>query len=110
MEGLVSSDVLDLDFQIENERRRRKRSELETFWKSYQQILGRTIQDYWSSRTLIFLGCVLTYFLGPLIMILVLVLDLMFQNPNPLYPRQKITVGFSQIKALLQNTQKKKST
>jgi len=85
-------------------------SELEQFFQNYQQILIRTLHDFWSSRTLFVLGCGLMYFFGPFIVGLILVLDLVIQNPKPLYPRQKITVAFSQIKALTQNTRKKKST
>ncbi len=83
--------------------------EVEQFLGNYQENLLHIIQDYWPSRTLFLLGCIFTYFLGPFLVSLFLILDLMIQNPKPLYPRQKLVTGFAHLKGWVQNAKKKTS-
>lgn len=63
---------------------------IDEFLKDFRKDLLQVLQNYWVSRALLVLGIVFTYMFGWGLMGLVLFIDLLLHNPNPIYPRDTL--------------------
>lgn len=58
-----------------------------SFYKNFLRTFYEALENYWASRALIMVGIVLVWVFPWYLITLTLVLDLIFQNPAPIRPR-----------------------
>lgn len=58
--------------------------------KEFTRSLCKSLENYWVSRTLVMAGVVLMFILPWYITLVVLVVDMVLQNPAPLKPRDTV--------------------
>lgn len=74
-----------------NEENYLNEASLDKFFESFRKDLLSVLKNYWVSRVLFVLGVLAGHTFGLGLMIIVIVIDMLLQNPNPLYPRKIIS-------------------
>ena len=80
---------------------------IDHFLKDFRSDLFTALNNYWVSRTLFVLGLISSYIFGPFLVGLVLLIDVLLQNPQPLYPRDVLVGGSKFLFSLLRSPSKK---
>jgi len=80
---------------------------IDHFLKDFRSDLFTALNNYWVSRTLFVLGIISSYFFGPLLVGFVLLIDVLLQNPQPIYPRDVLMEGSKFLFSLLRRPPKK---